>query len=360
MSSLSEYIKSLPMPLSKEEQQSLLNIFYSTRKDDIRELLITHNLRLVASCVMKYQGTRNDLEDLMTIGTIELMHILDNKFDITKGISFSTYAIKSIELKLLSEINIKNRSMDAMHQPRQSSVVNHDDEEVEIFDLIPDDTRILDDIIFKDFIYNFYKTLNEEEKFIFDHHLGLKGNEKLTCKAMAKILNKKELVVTSLLQRILQRFRQYYLSGGLFQEKVPSSVLEYLKTCDDPKEKFLLECRYGLNGGKKITIKQIAKTLGLSDSYISHRMAELLKKIGINEEEVVACEDIMRYISTSNNPKEILIAEHTYGLNGKPILSVMEIAKEYGIPYNTVQQSLLRLRKKIIKMKSKEDFTNIL
>ena len=81
-------------PLSaKEETRQLERMRAGCR--DAREILIEHNLRLVAHIVKKYYGG-SDQEDLISIGTIGLIKAVDT-FDAGKGIRLSSYASKCIE-----------------------------------------------------------------------------------------------------------------------------------------------------------------------------------------------------------------------------------------------------------------------
>ena len=66
-----------------------------------KELLIRHNLRLVAHVAKKYYSAPADQEDLISIGTIGLIKAV-NSFDYKKGARFATYAARCIENAILS------------------------------------------------------------------------------------------------------------------------------------------------------------------------------------------------------------------------------------------------------------------
>ena len=61
--------KTFPDPLSKDEENNQIKLMLSGNKD-ARNKLIEHNLRLVAHIVKKYDNGKNDLDDLISIGTI--------------------------------------------------------------------------------------------------------------------------------------------------------------------------------------------------------------------------------------------------------------------------------------------------
>lgn len=84
-----------PKPLStKKEIEYFEKMFNgdSTAKD----ILIKHNLRLVAHIVKKYYSITNDQDDLISIGTIGLIKAI-NTFSFDKKVKFSTYGARCIE-----------------------------------------------------------------------------------------------------------------------------------------------------------------------------------------------------------------------------------------------------------------------
>ena len=62
---------------------------------EARNVLVEHNLRLVAHIAKKYYTQSDEQDDLISIGTIGLIKAIDN-FDSTLGVKFSTYAVPMI------------------------------------------------------------------------------------------------------------------------------------------------------------------------------------------------------------------------------------------------------------------------
>lgn len=92
---------SFPKPLpAKEEQAYLLRVKHGDTK--AADLLIEHNLRLVAHIIKKYYSNYKDQEDLISIGTIGLIKAVST-FDCEKGARFATYASKCIENVILTQ-----------------------------------------------------------------------------------------------------------------------------------------------------------------------------------------------------------------------------------------------------------------
>ena len=98
---------SFPSPLSAEDERRNLLLW---QEGDIaaRNVLVEHNLRLVAHIIKKYYTQTNDIEDLISIGTIGLIKGI-NSYNPDRGIRLATYASRCIENAILSQR--KNRQL---------------------------------------------------------------------------------------------------------------------------------------------------------------------------------------------------------------------------------------------------------
>ena len=98
---------SFPRPLSAQEEAEA---FAALRAGDpaAREKLIRHNLRLVAHIAKKYQNVEEDMEDLISIGTIGLIKAIES-FDAGKG-KLSTYASRCIDNEFLMLLRSKKKN----------------------------------------------------------------------------------------------------------------------------------------------------------------------------------------------------------------------------------------------------------
>ncbi len=98
---------SFPNPLSAEDERRYL---LRWQEGDIaaRNMLVEHNLRLVAHIIKKYYTQTNDVEDLISIGTIGLIKGI-NTYKPDRGIRLATYASRCIENAILSQW--KNRRL---------------------------------------------------------------------------------------------------------------------------------------------------------------------------------------------------------------------------------------------------------
>ena len=89
-----------PAPLAEQEEADCLKRFQKG-DEDARNILIEHNLRLVAHICKKFENTGLDKDDLISIGTIGLIKGI-NTFQGDKGTRLATYAARCIENAILS------------------------------------------------------------------------------------------------------------------------------------------------------------------------------------------------------------------------------------------------------------------
>ena len=94
---------SFPKPLSREEEEKYLER-WGQGDIESRNILVEHNLRLVAHIIKKYFTQSEDIEDLISIGTIGLIKGI-NTYKPEKGVRLATYASRCIENAILSQRN---------------------------------------------------------------------------------------------------------------------------------------------------------------------------------------------------------------------------------------------------------------
>lgn len=98
---LAENPHSFPKPLSAKEEETYLRR-WAEGDLEARNLLVEHNLRLVAHIIKKYYTQSDHQDDLISIGTIGLIKAV-NTFRPDKGIRLATYASRCIENAILSQ-----------------------------------------------------------------------------------------------------------------------------------------------------------------------------------------------------------------------------------------------------------------
>jgi RNA polymerase sporulation-specific sigma factor len=88
-----------PMPLSEKEEQVYLERLQNG-DEQAKAVLVERNLRLVAHIVKKFDNSGEEMDDLISIGTIGLIKAI-NTFDQNKKTRLATYAARCIENEIL-------------------------------------------------------------------------------------------------------------------------------------------------------------------------------------------------------------------------------------------------------------------
>ena len=127
---------SFPKPLSKEEEKKYLTLFKESGDKNAKDMLIKHNLRLVAHVVKKYQGAE-DSDDLISTGTIGLIKAI-NTFDPNKGIQLATYTARCVENEILMLLRA-NKKHQLTVSLSDTVGIDKDGNELSLIDLLSDD-----------------------------------------------------------------------------------------------------------------------------------------------------------------------------------------------------------------------------
>lgn len=189
----SSYIKncsSFPKPLTAEEEKKYLEM-YENGDENAKEILIQHNLRLVAHVVKKYNQA-DEADDLISVGSLGLIKAI-NSYKLNHGTQFSTYAARCIENEILMLIRANKK-----HKNNVSieDVLGTDDEENEIKlgDLNFDENENVENIVEQQMISKnldelLKKNLSKREYQIMCMRYGLLGVPVLTQREVASKLN---------------------------------------------------------------------------------------------------------------------------------------------------------------------------
>jgi len=99
---------SFPKPLSRAEEEEYL-ARWESGDVEARNVLVEHNLRLVAHIIKKYYTQTDDADDLISIGTIGLIKGI-NTYKNGKGVRLATYASRCIENEILMHFRSRKKS----------------------------------------------------------------------------------------------------------------------------------------------------------------------------------------------------------------------------------------------------------
>lgn len=203
-------IQGFPKPLSKEEEAFWIEKLEIGDKK-AREMLINHNLRLVAHIVKKYNNSL-EADDLISVGTIGLIKAVDN-FDSKKGVLLSTYASRCIENEILMLIRSNKKHKDTVSLNTLLSPKN-DSDDLELADLIPAESE--DDVfaqvevncLLKDVLNEMDKHLTDMEKDIIKYRYGICGYPVKTQKEVADIFGISRSYISRIENRILKMLQK--------------------------------------------------------------------------------------------------------------------------------------------------------
>lgn len=199
-------INVFPTPLKKEEEEKLINKMINGDKE-ARNILIEHNLRLVAHIVKKFEKLDNNTDDLISIGTIGLIKGIDT-FKPRKKNRLTTYVARCIENEVLMffRSNKKNNNNVSLND---SIGYDKDGNEINLIDVISsDDEEITTMLHNKDnieSINSILNILNKREKEIIIKRFGLFDNDELTQKDIAKSLHISRSYVSRIEKRAISK-----------------------------------------------------------------------------------------------------------------------------------------------------------
>ena len=197
---------SFPEVLSNEDEEKYLNL-WKNKDFEARNILIEHNLRLVAHIVKRYENTKEDKDDLLSIGSLGLIKAVDT-YNFNVQTKLSTYAARCIENEILMYLrsNKKNKQTTWLY-----TTIGTDKEgnEIKLCDIIEDPSiSAADKMINDEAIVNLNKALKiltKREKEIINQRYGLEDNIPLTQREIAEKMNISRSYVSRIEKRALTK-----------------------------------------------------------------------------------------------------------------------------------------------------------
>ena len=202
---------SFPKPLTEKQERECLE---KSANGDIaaRNMLVEHNLRLVAHIIKKYYGTQSEQDDLVSIGTIGLIKAI-NTFDMNKNIKLSSYASRCIENEILMYLrrNSKTKMEVSIDEPLN---VDWDGNELLLSDILGTDDDVISQRLENEveikLLGKAISKLSPREQTIIKLRFGLgrqEGREK-TQKEVADLLGISQSYISRLEKRIMKRLKK--------------------------------------------------------------------------------------------------------------------------------------------------------
>ncbi len=206
-----------PKPLEAEEEAKYIEAFYNgdeKQKEEARNVLIEHNLRLVAHIAKKYASAAMLTDDLISVGTIGLIKAIST-FKAEKGNRLGTYAVRCIENEMLMYMRSSKKYS---NEVSINDPVGTDKEgnEIVIMDLLcDDDNAMIEDIDTRLQAARLYtvmsRVLTPREIEILTLRYGLSepgtARAELTQREVGKILNCSRSYISRLEKRAIEKLR---------------------------------------------------------------------------------------------------------------------------------------------------------
>ena len=216
-----------PKPLSEEKEKEYL---LKSKNGDIkaRNILVEHNLRLVAHIIKKYYAVNVDQDDLVSIGTIGLIKAI-NTFDMDKNIKLSSYASRCIENEIL--MHFRNLKKSSQNVSLEDAVdIDKDGNTLKLMDLLSIDDDFADNLDKKLNLQKINKylteTLTKRELQIINLRYGLNGSKPLTQREVSSIMNISRSYVSRIEKKALEKLKERYDSNW-FHKRVKRNYPNY-------------------------------------------------------------------------------------------------------------------------------------
>ncbi len=198
----------LPEPLSKEEE-----VFYveKSMNGDLnaKSKLIEHNLRLVVFLAKKYENTKVDLEDLVSIGTIGLIKGV-NTYKLDKNIKLATYVSRCIDNEILMFLR-KNKKRNGEVSFEDNLSYDSEGNELHLEDILGTDedvvTRVIEEELERKLLYREISKLNERDKKIMIMRYGLFNHKELTQKEVADLMGISQSYISRIEKKVINRLK---------------------------------------------------------------------------------------------------------------------------------------------------------
>ena len=199
---------SFPKPLSKEDEERYLKLAKEGNKQ-AKDILVRHNMRLVAHIVKKYAGAA-ETDDLISVGSIGLIKAI-NTYELGHGTALASYTARCIENEILMLIraNKKHKSTLSLSDPVG---VDKEGNELTLMDLLFEKEDCVFDkvergLVQEKFIRLLKENLSEREYTILTLRYGLKGGVPMPQREVAKLLEISRSYISRIEKRAIEKLR---------------------------------------------------------------------------------------------------------------------------------------------------------
>ncbi len=203
---------SFPRPLSPEKESECLERMLLGDKN-ARDMLILHNMRLVVHVVKKFAGSRTEMNDLISIGSIGLIKAV-NSYSRGRDTKLATYAARCVENEVLMHLRATKKldSEISLTDPIGTDSEGNELTNIDVLGSDPD--NVIDQVHRKieiEKILSIAKSeLNPRERLVFEMRYGLIDGHCYAQREVAKELGISRSYVSRIEKRAIEKIKEYY------------------------------------------------------------------------------------------------------------------------------------------------------
>lgn len=181
-----------------------------------KHTLIERNMRLVAHVAKKYQNAEEDMEDMISIGTIGLIKAIST-FDETRGSRLATYAARCIDNEMLMYLRARKKSARevSLYEPIGT---DKEGNQINLFDIMEnDEPDVIEQMEYGRNVKRLYellpKVLTAREQEIIKKRYGLCGTQAVTQREIAKQLGISRSYVSRIEKKAIGKLQESFLKN---------------------------------------------------------------------------------------------------------------------------------------------------
>lgn len=205
-------MKTFLSPLNAKEEQEYLKRLKEGNQE-AKKVLVERNMRLVAHVTKKYQNAGEDMEDLISIGTIGLIKAVST-FQENHGSKLATYAARCIENELLMYFRSRKKSSRevSLYEPIGT---DKEGNQIQLMDIVEAEEKdVVEQLELKRKILRLYElipdVLDEREKEILQLRYGLKGQKPVTQREIASKMHISRSYVSRIEKKALEKLKNNF------------------------------------------------------------------------------------------------------------------------------------------------------
>ena len=201
-------------PLSKDKEKEYILAMQQGNKS-ARNLLIEHNLRLVAHIAKKIASNENEMDDLISIGTIGLIKGIDT-YKYSENVRITTYAARCIQNEILMYYRQNKKNLNVVSL-NDSVGFDKDGNEITLMEVIKDEKESIEDDVLKNnylsLIKKYFNHLTNKEQDILVKRYGLNNKPAKTQKDIANEMNISRSYVSRIEKRALTKLLRLFIKN---------------------------------------------------------------------------------------------------------------------------------------------------